>query len=259
MPCREQQPLEQLCPKRGEADCDPVVMSAQVNGDSGVAVPQAQGDVHPASARPQPRSAADPHSALRWTAQAVGARPASNGQVVPAPSPVPAAESCATAKRPSLPPAHAGVVTRLLAAAVDAVVVVVLTALLDLATAGARFLWSPVDFRWPRPTTAVTVIVLLLVAGVYLAVGWALTGRTYGSRLMGLRVLSSRHQLLGWTRSVLRALVSVLWPVGLLWCGISRTRLSLADVVLRTVVVYDAEPYARVRDGEPPSTPEQAS
>jgi uncharacterized RDD family membrane protein YckC len=51
----------------------------------------------------------------------------------------------------------------------------------------------------------------------------------------------------------------VLWPVGLLWCGISRTRLSLADVVLRTVVVYDDQPYARVRDGEPPSTPARAS
>ena len=237
-------------------------MSAQANDDSGPAVPQARVYDDPASAPPQPRSAADSHGALRWTAEAVGARPATNGQVAPAPAlspvPAPAAQSGAAGKRSS-PPAHAGVVTRLLAAAVDAVVVVVLTALLDLAAAGARFVWSPVDFRWPRPTTAVIVVVLLLVAVVYLAVGWALTGRTYGSRLMGLRVLSSQGQLLGWTRSMLRALMSVLWPVGLLWSGISRTRLSLADIVLRTVVVYDADPYARVRDGEPPRTPEQAS
>jgi uncharacterized RDD family membrane protein YckC len=139
------------------------------------------------------------------------------------------------------------VVTRLLAAAVDAVVIVVLTAALDLAAAGARFLWSPVDFRWPRPTISLSVAVLLLVAVVYLAVAWALTGRTYGSRLMGLRVLSSRGRLPGWTRSILRALISVVWPLGLLWCGISRTRSSLADLLLRTVVVYDARPYARVR------------
>jgi uncharacterized RDD family membrane protein YckC len=150
---------------------------------------------------------------------------------------------------PSPPPLHAGVVTRLLAAAVDAVVVVVLTALLDLAAAGARFLWSPVDFRWPRPTLTLTVCVLLLVAVVYLAAGWALTGRTYGSRLLGLRVVSRQGRLMGWTRSILRALMSVLWPLGLLWCGISRTRLSFADVVLRTVVVYDVTPYARIRDG----------
>jgi uncharacterized RDD family membrane protein YckC len=151
------------------------------------------------------------------------------------------------------------VVTRLLAAAVDAAAVLVVTITLDLAAAGARFVWSPTNFQWPQPTFFPTVVALMLVAVVYLTVGWALTGRTYGGRLMGLRVLSSRHELLGWTRSVLRALMSVLWPVGLLWCGISRTRLSLADVVLRTVVVYDAQPYARVRDGEPPRTAERAS
>jgi uncharacterized RDD family membrane protein YckC len=225
-------------------------MSAQANGDSGPAVPPAGVDVDGASALPQPRSGADSHAALRWTAHEVGTRPATNGQV--APSPVPDTESGAAQQPP--PSAHAGVVTRLLAAAVDAVIVVVLTVLLDLGAAGARFLWSPVDFRWPRPTTTVTVVVLLAVAVVYLAVGWALTGRTYGSRLLGLRVVSARNQLLGWTRSTLRALVSVLWPVGLLWCGISRSRLSLADVLLRTVVVYDAQPYAGVGDRGSSST-----
>jgi uncharacterized RDD family membrane protein YckC len=231
-------------------------MPAHMNGDSGPAVSAAPVDAHAASAPPKPRSAADSHGALPWTAEAVGARPETNGRVVPRPSVVPVAEPGADAELPSSP-GHAGVVTRLLAGAVDAVVVVVLTALLDLAAAAARFLWSPVDFRWPRPGTAVTVVVLLLVAVVYLAVGWALTGRTYGSRLMGLRVLSSRSRLLGWTRSILRAFVSVVWPVGLLWCGISRTRRSLADVVLRTVVVYDSQPFAPGRSGEPPKAPER--
>jgi len=225
-------------------------MPGQVNGDGGRSVPRARLRVDPAPARPMPRPAADSNGAVRWTTDAGTTRPAANGSPVPAPSPVPAVETRGSGGRP--PAAHAGVVTRLLAAAVDAVVVVVLTALIDLAAAGARFLWSPVDFRWPRPTAVDAVVVLLLVAVVYLAVGWGLAGRTYGARLMGLRVLSSRHELLGWTRAVLRALVCVLWPVGLLWCGISRARLSLADIVLRSVVVYDARPYARVRGGEPP-------
>ena len=139
---------------------------------------------------------------------------------------------------------HAGVVTRLLAAAVDSAAVVLLAVLLDLAAAGARFVWSPGDFRWPELTIVAGGTALLTVAVVYLTVGWALAGRTYGAKLMGLRVLSSRHGLLGWPRSVLRAVICVVWPVGLLWCGISRSRRSVADLVLHTVVVYDAAPYA---------------
>ena len=211
---------------------------------------------------PRTTVTAAPDNILRPVSESGTDQLAGKGQVRPAAALVPPARVAVGGTSRSVAgsvPGHAGVVTRVTAAAVDAVVVVVLTVLLDLAAAGARFLWSPVDFRWPRPMTSVAVVVLLLVAVVYLALGWALTGRTYGSKLMGLRVLSSRNQLLGWTRSVLRALMSVLWPVGLLWCGISRTRLSLADVVLRTVVVYDAQPYAPVRDGEPPSTPARAS
>lgn len=155
-------------------------------------------------------------------------------------------------------PVHAGVVTRLLAATVDLVVVGLLTVALDLAAAGVRFVWSPVDFRWPRPTTAVAVLVLLVVAVVYLAVAWAMTGRTYGERLLGLRVLSGRYGLIGWTRSVLRAIACVLWPVGLLWSGISRTRRSLQDVLLGTVVVYDAHPFVAAPD-RPPDTARGAS
>ena len=144
------------------------------------------------------------------------------------------------------PTVHAGVVTRLLAAAADAVVVVLLSVALDLAVAGARFLWSPADFRWPRPAVLTGAVVLMIVAVVYLAVAWAVTGRTYGGRLVGVRVLSARHEMLGWTRSVLRALAYVLWPLGLLWSAVSPSRRSLQDIVLGTVVVYDSRPYAAV-------------
>ena len=229
-------------------------MSARVNGDSDSRTPRVRVDVDPASARPQPRSTAEPRGALRWAADGVGPGPETNAHVIPPPSPVPVAESGASVSR--LPLAtHAGVVTRLLAAAVDAVVVVFLVALLDLAAAGARFLWSPVDFRWPRPTTFPAVVVLLLVAVAYLTVGWALAGRTYGDKLLGLRVLTSRHELLGWTRSAVRALTCAFWPVGLLWGGVSRTRRSVADVLLRSVVVYDTQPYARSPDVESAKAP----
>jgi len=145
------------------------------------------------------------------------------------------------------PTANAGVVTRLIAAAVDVVAVALITVALDLAAAGARFVWSPVRFRWPQPDPGTAIAVLLAVAVLYLTVAWALTGRSYGGRLIGLRVLSRRGELLGWPRAFLRAAVCVLFPVGLLWSGISRTRSSLQDVLVRSVVVYDAHPYVRAR------------
>jgi uncharacterized RDD family membrane protein YckC len=156
-----------------------------------------------------------------------------------------------------IPVDRAGVVTRSLAAVVDVAAVVLVATVLDLAAAGARFAWSPIDFHWPQPAPAVSVLLLLGVAVAYLAAGWAMAGRTYGERLLGLRVLSSRLELLSWSRSVLRAVVCVLWPVGLLWCGISRGRRSVADLVVRSIVIYDAHPYAQVRRLQPagPSDP----
>jgi uncharacterized RDD family membrane protein YckC len=138
---------------------------------------------------------------------------------------------------------HAGVVTRVLAACVDVVVVVLLTVLADLGAAGVRFVWAPMAFRWPQPAPSVAVAALLAVAVVYLTVAWATAGRTYGARLLGLRLLSTRLARLGWIRSFLRAVACVLFPVGLLWCVVSPTRRSLQDVVFRSVVVYDSNPH----------------
>jgi RDD family len=138
---------------------------------------------------------------------------------------------------------HAGVVTRVLAACVDAVAVFLLAVAFDLGAAGVRFAWSPVTFRWPQPDVGLSVLVLLTIAVLYLTGAWAVAGRTYGARLLGLRLLSTRHALLGWTRSFLRALACVALPVGLLWSGVSSKRLSVQDLVFRSVVVYDSNPY----------------
>ena len=138
---------------------------------------------------------------------------------------------------------RAGVVTRVLAACVDAVAVVLLAVGLDLTAAGIRFVWSPGDFGWPQSSVLTMALALQAVAAVYLTVGWAMAGRTYGARLLGLRVLSAGSGLLGWTRSGLRALICVVFPLGLLWCAVSRNRSSLQDIAVRSVVVYDAHAF----------------
>jgi uncharacterized RDD family membrane protein YckC len=145
---------------------------------------------------------------------------------------------------------NAGVVTRVLAACVDLLSVLVATILLDLGAAGVRFVWSPATFHWPQPAVAVGGLVIMGVGVVYLSVAWATTGRTYGERLLGLRVLSRRHTLLGWTRAILRAFTCVVFPVGLVWSAFSSQRQSFQDIVFRTVVVYDTEPY-RYPEGTP--------
>jgi uncharacterized RDD family membrane protein YckC len=147
--------------------------------------------------------------------------------------------------------AHAGVVTRVLAAVVDVAVVVVATLLVDVGAAGLRFAWAPMSFRWPQPAPSVAVGVLLGVAVVYLTVSWTTAGRTYGARLLGLRVLSTRLVRLGWVRSFLRAVACVLFPVGLLWCVVSVTRRSLQDVVFRSVVLYDSSVYRQAEAAGP--------
>ena len=229
-----------MSPPPGEAGAAPSQQAGTVDADDRPGIQR--GPVDPGTIPPQVRAA---HAPDNMPSPLGAVRTTLNGAVQPGTSMGRTARSGNTVTEVPLP-THAGVVTRVLAAAVDSVLVVLLAAALDLAAAGARFLWSPVNFRWPRPTTEVLVVAVLAVSVVYLTAGWALAGRTYGSRLMGLRVLSSSLRLLGWTRSLVRALTCVIWPVGLLWCGISRTRSSVADLVVRSVVVYDAQPYARV-------------
>jgi uncharacterized RDD family membrane protein YckC len=134
---------------------------------------------------------------------------------------------------------HAGLVTRMLAAVVDAGVVVVGTVLVYLGAVGVRFIVSPLLFRWPQPSTSVSVAVLAVVASGYLTIAWASTGRSYGAALLGIRVLSVSRRRVGWIRAMLRAVVCLLVPIGLLWTAVSRTRRSLHDILLGTVVVYD--------------------
>jgi uncharacterized RDD family membrane protein YckC len=134
---------------------------------------------------------------------------------------------------------HAGVVTRVLAAVVDTIAVVLLTVVVYLAVAGTRFLLGPLSFRWPQPSTTFSVATAAVIATVYLAVAWATTGRTYGAGLLGLRVLSVGGARLGWVRALLRAVTCVVFPVGLAWSALSRTRRSLQDLVLGSIVVYD--------------------
>lgn len=133
----------------------------------------------------------------------------------------------------------AGIVTRLLAALVDLLAVLLLSGGAFLGVAAAGFVVSPLSFRWPAPPPELSILLGALLAVGYLAAGWATTGRTGGAAVLGLRVLSTTRVRLGWGRALLRAVLCVVLPLGLLWAAVSRERRSLQDVLVRSVVVYD--------------------
>jgi uncharacterized RDD family membrane protein YckC len=137
---------------------------------------------------------------------------------------------------------RAGMVTRTIAAAVDAAVVVLVVTIGLLSVNGLSFVLDPRGFRVVGASQEVLVEVALGTAIVYLTGTWAVMGRSYGCRLMGLRIVDRRGRSPRLMRALLRATFCVFFPLGLLWCGIGRSRKSVQDLVLGTSVVYDWMP-----------------
>jgi len=141
-------------------------------------------------------------------------------------------------------PAHrpAGIVTRSIASGVDIAVVLAIMAGIYLCLAFARLLFSPQDFAWPATGAVMSTGIFIVVSVLYLTGCWAVSGRTVGAVMMGLRVVSRNGELVGWPRALLRAVFCVMFAVGLFWAAVDSRRHSLQDIVLRTTVVYDWQP-----------------
>jgi uncharacterized RDD family membrane protein YckC len=137
---------------------------------------------------------------------------------------------------------RAGLVTRLIANMVDALTVSLALLALHLGINATLFLVSPRDFEFATASVLLSVTTALLAMVIYMTAAWSITGRTYGDHVMGLRVVG-RHGDRVWPPTALvRAALCVGFPIGLLWCGVSASRRSVQDVVLRTSVIYDWRP-----------------
>jgi uncharacterized RDD family membrane protein YckC len=136
----------------------------------------------------------------------------------------------------------AGLVTRLVASGIDAVVVLLLLLLGFLGINGVRFMFNPVGFTFTGISVLFSLVAGLVVLVVYLTVAWATTGRTYGCHVMGLRVVSRRGRRLRPHVAFLRAVGCALFPIGLFWCAGGRTHHSVHDILFRTDVIYDWMP-----------------
>jgi uncharacterized RDD family membrane protein YckC len=134
---------------------------------------------------------------------------------------------------------RAGLITRLLANTVDFIVVAVIVAAGYAGVAALRFLWNSRTFTFPAPGFGVLVIAGGVVMVFYLTACWTASGRTYGDHLLGLRVVGWRGRRLRPVGALLRAVLCVLFPIGVFWIVLSRENRSVQDVLLRSSVVYD--------------------
>jgi len=134
---------------------------------------------------------------------------------------------------------RAGIVSRCAANTVDFVVVVLVVAGGYMVVSAAIFLWSPSSFQFPEPPGGMLMLAAGIILFGYLTVSWAITGRTYGDHLLGLRVVNFRGERMHWAGAAARAALCVIFPVGVMYVAISSRNRSVQDVLLRTSVVYD--------------------
>lgn len=142
---------------------------------------------------------------------------------------------------------HAGLVSRAIANAIDATVVGAILVAGYVTVNGVLFVSDPRGFAFIDVSLLGIVSAALAVTTVYFTGAWAITGRTYGCHVMGLRVVTRRGGRLRPTVALARAVLCVCFPVGLLWCAVSSGERSIQDVLLRTSVIYDWRPRARDR------------
>lgn len=157
--------------------------------------------------------------------------------------------------------ASAGLVTRLIANTIDALVVGIALGATYLGFAAFVFMLDPREFEFPTAGLLLSITAALSLSTAYLALAWWLAGKTYGGHVMGLRVLG-RGRRLGPLRSLARAAFCVFFPIGLFWCVVSPERRSVQDVALWTRVVYDwlpHEAHLHGGDGAGPPAPGDAS
>jgi uncharacterized RDD family membrane protein YckC len=137
---------------------------------------------------------------------------------------------------------YAGVVSRLVAVAIDVVVITVAAAAAaGLVLGGAEVVLGDT----PGWLVAVTSFVLALLPTLYFALGWWILGQTAGGLAMGIAVRRVGGRPLHFPRALLRAILGlafvVIWLIGLALAFVDQRRRGLLDVVTGTEVVYVPE------------------
>ena len=137
---------------------------------------------------------------------------------------------------------RAGIVSRFLADAIDFFVVVAALLAVYLGYAVFRFLLHPRRFAWPEPSSLYLGTLGWILLILYLTVAWATTGRSFGKRVLGLRVVTAGEEPVALWQAFVRACLCALFPIGLFWSSVSGRNASVQDLIVRTHVIYDWRP-----------------
>jgi uncharacterized RDD family membrane protein YckC len=136
---------------------------------------------------------------------------------------------------------YAGSVSRFLAYAID---LTVSSGLFALAIATISYVVKVVsghEVSWSRDNIAVA-IVYVIWQFFYFGYSWAMSGRTFGMAVLGIKVVQADGQPIRPRQGVVRALVFplsfLLFGLGFLGILVGREHRALHDVIAGTAVVY---------------------
>ncbi len=135
--------------------------------------------------------------------------------------------------------AYAGLISRLVALAIDIVLITVGAAIaVGLAFGGSQVLLR----ETPDWVGLVVGVAIGLLPVVYFSGSWWIAGQTPGGMTMGIAVRHRNGVPLRFTRSLLRALIGLalapIWFLGMALVLVDDRRRGLIDVACGTVVVY---------------------
>ena len=137
----------------------------------------------------------------------------------------------------------AGFWIRVLAWVVDSIILSVVGVAL---TFGAGFVVGALGSNLPSLQNFLVPIVAatsFLLPAIYLLVGWARSGRTFGKMLCGIRIVCENGAPLGFGGALVRLLgymlSSLIFCIGYLMVAFTDRKRGLHDMVAGTVVVYD--------------------
>ena len=136
---------------------------------------------------------------------------------------------------------YAGAVTRFAAYSIDLVVSTAVFALaLGAISWGVRIV-SGHDVSWNRSNIVVAVI-FVIWQFVYFGYSWAVSGRTFGMAVLGIRVVRADGMILPPKQAVLRALVFplsfLLFGLGFIGILVQHEHRALHDLIAGSAVVY---------------------